>query len=370
MELDYKMPTHIRLDDPKAIDRVVVNTCHPPAAVYGYSINLLKVLSERAVLANFLIDPKKWKLPHQGLDFRGSFPTPSLNFLFNGAYQNSLKNLFLKVESNKAVIHFADQIIPTRMFAKFNLTTTVHDNPDLVYNSNLYFDNTFSGNLKRKYFKKRFDEYLQLDEIVAVSNFVKEGVLRYGFRGNIAIIPPPVPQHFYEMKLDKKEIRRKLGLPVAAKLVLSVSTDVPRKNLLKVKQAMDQLYPEFQLVRVGIPVGNSITMNNLTNEEMNLLYNSCDALLHPTLAEGAPSVILEAFEVGLPVIASNIPPVREMSNNSAILVDPSSSSAISHGVMKAFESREELITKGKRQANLYTFENFKRKLLDYYERFA
>ena len=36
------------------------------------------------------------------------------------------------------------------------------------------------------------------------------------------------------------------------------------------------------------------------------IYRSCDCLLHPTLYEGMPNVVLEAMAMGLPVIASNV----------------------------------------------------------------
>lgn len=49
----------------------------------------------------------------------------------------------------------------------------------------------------------------------------------------------------------------------------------------------------------------------LPREHLPELYRSCDCLLHPTLYEGMPNVVLEAMASGLPVIASEVAGNRE-----------------------------------------------------------
>jgi glycosyltransferase involved in cell wall biosynthesis len=44
----------------------------------------------------------------------------------------------------------------------------------------------------------------------------------------------------------------------------------------------------------------------LPREQLPEQYRSCDCLLHPTLYEGMPNVVLEAMATGLPVIASDV----------------------------------------------------------------
>ncbi len=67
-----------------------------------------------------------------------------------------------------------------------------------------------------------------------------------------------------------------------------------------------------------------------------------DLLLHCTFSEGFPNVIIEAMAAGLPVIASDIPPCREVLDNAScgILVPTRDPRALSAAILRLMERPE------------------------------
>ncbi len=67
---------------------------------------------------------------------------------------------------------------------------------------------------------------------------------------------------------------------------------------------------ETQADRLGL-APNIIWHGWTTRDQMPDLYRSCDCLLHPTLYEGMPNVVLEAMSCALPVVVSDVAGNRE-----------------------------------------------------------
>ena len=70
---------------------------------------------------------------------------------------------------------------------------------------------------------------------------------------------------------------------------------------------------------------NKINYKNYINVSENVLmsfYNQAMVLLFPSLYEGFGLPIIEAQRMCVPVITSNISPMKEIVNKSAILVNP------------------------------------------------
>ncbi|MDP9835866.1 glycosyltransferase involved in cell wall biosynthesis [Neorhizobium huautlense] len=67
---------------------------------------------------------------------------------------------------------------------------------------------------------------------------------------------------------------------------------------------------------------NVVSTGRLTDEEIQALYRKAAALVFPSIYEGFGIPPLEAMAVGCPVIASDIPPVREVCRDAVIYFDP------------------------------------------------
>lgn len=139
--------------------------------------------------------------------------------------------------------------------------------------------------------------------MIAPSFWVRGELERYGFEADVRVIYTSPPQEIQILN-QKASAREVMRLPGETKVILSVSSNLRRKNIPVIREIMKLLGDSYRLVKVGSPVDDAINFNYLTAEKINLLYNVCDALLFPTLGEGYGKPVVEAFVSGLPVVAS------------------------------------------------------------------
>lgn len=100
--------------------------------------------------------------------------------------------------------------------------------------------------------------------------------------------------------------------------------------------------------------------NRLTDEELRIVLGSALALTYVSLFEGFGIPIIEAFKCDVPVLASNVTSIPEISGNAALLVNPLSVDEIAAAMQKlATEKpfRELLIENGKIQRMQFTWQN-------------
>lgn len=74
--------------------------------------------------------------------------------------------------------------------------------------------------------------------------------------------------------------------------------------------------------------------------ELMQAYRSADLFVLPSLSEGLPTSILEAMYFGIPVVATDIPGVRDHFSDFALLVPPSNEHALADAIYKLLEDRE------------------------------
>jgi glycosyltransferase involved in cell wall biosynthesis len=111
--------------------------------------------------------------------------------------------------------------------------------------------------------------------------------------------------------------------------LLHVGACTPRKNielLLQVFAAARQRVPELNLVQIGGPWTDAqrtyieqqklapfiLQRRGISRDELASLYANATAVLVPSLAEGFGIPVIEALACGAPVIASDIPVLREV----------------------------------------------------------
>ncbi|EKE25490.1 MAG: glycosyl transferase, group 1 [uncultured bacterium] len=169
-------------------------------------------------------------------------------------------------------------------------------------------------------------------------------------------------------------------LPVTSdKFFLFIGRIETRKNIVNVIMAFE-LFKErykndYKLVFAGRPgygfekikcqITNSkfkddiIELGYISEEEKWNLLKNADAFIFATLYEGFGIPILEAQSVGCPVVASNNSSIPEVTNSSALLVDPNSPDEIAEKMKKLVldqDFRDDIIKKGFKNVERFSWE--------------
>ncbi|WMT50623.1 MAG: glycosyltransferase family 1 protein [Ferroplasma sp.] len=338
------------------ITYITVDSTVTGVGKYAYDVyNLLKPESEIIqIIFNKKFMDKYYSTPVMGTKYT------ALNyFMSKTIYRDIIKD----VNSRDNIIHITSQTMKPIFKAK-NMVVTIHD---VIAMQKNIASNSIMEKIKNIYLRQYLHEYIKYENIITISNYVKSMILE-NFninKNNITVISPYVSNNFNHI-MDKHMLRKKHGLPENKKLILSVSSNQPRKNLGMVKKVMEGLGTDYKLVRIGSQVGDSITFHNVSQETVNEIYNACDILYFPTLMEGFGYPVVEAFKTGLPVVSSDIEVIREVASDAAILVNPNDLDQNIKAVKNALDNKENLIKKGYSVSDRYSPEVIRNKLIRYY----
>lgn len=158
---------------------------------------------------------------------------------------------------------------------------------------------------------------------------------------------------------------------VPGRFLLFVGSFAPNKNLPRVLEAFARVArPDDRLVLVGAAV-KSFAQNGLdavppgvilpgriSDAALMGLYRAARALVFPSLYEGFGIPPLEMMRFGRPVLAGDIPPVREVCGDAALYVDPTSIEAIAAGLERILRDDTLVDTLAERtaaRANAYSW---------------
>jgi len=108
-------------------------------------------------------------------------------------------------------------------------------------------------------------------------------------------------------------------------------------------------------------------------DTLRVFYESAAAFVFPSLYEGFGLPPLEAMASGTPVITSNVSSLPEVTGDAAMVVNPDNVFDIARGIREVLIDatlRRELITRGFRQANSFSWDITARDVLDTYREVA
>jgi glycosyltransferase involved in cell wall biosynthesis len=154
---------------------------------------------------------------------------------------------------------------------------------------------------------------------------------------------------------DAAAVRAVHGL--ARPYVLTVGTLEPRKNLLTLLDAFDQLASEgnraaadLDLVVVGgrgwrdrrllralgarSALGHVRWLGYVSERELIALYGDAALFVYPSRLEGFGLPVIEALACGTPVIASDVPALREVAGDAASFVPPGDAGALAGAIAR------------------------------------
>ncbi len=185
------------------------------------------------------------------------------------------------------------------------------------------------------------------DYTITLSQELKDIVTEIGVQeAKIKTIPNGVDiGRFKPLKRD--ECRKRLGLQLDKKILLSVGSLIITKGFHKIIKTLPDISKRCDLdlyIVGGVgPAGNyrkeiedmirKLNLNNVflldtkSNEELVYWYNACDVFCLATSTEGSPNVVMEALACGAPVVVSEVGGIPELVNDEflGLLIDPDNS---------------------------------------------
>lgn len=170
----------------------------------------------------------------------------------------------------------------------------------------------------------------------------------------------------------REQARSRLGLESDDQMIVNVGRqDYPKghKYLLEAMAELHQKRSKLLLFVAGrkgqmssdlMRLKKRLHLNGQVHflghrEDIPEILAAADLFVFPSLFEGLPGAVIEAMALGLPIVASNIDPVREVveENGNAILVEPASSSELANAVATLLDDRDKAITYGQRSREIF-----------------
>jgi glycosyltransferase involved in cell wall biosynthesis len=156
----------------------------------------------------------------------------------------------------------------------------------------------------------------------------------------LRVVPNGIDPAFLDEPSDAARARAAALFPVQRGVfdVLHVGSDITRKRVDRVIDIIATLRKRghwVRLIRVGSPfraetrqriadlvVNDVVELPFLDRDVLRAVYSRCDVLLLTSDREGYGLPVVEAFAAGTPVVASDIPALRETAGGLATLVTP------------------------------------------------
>ncbi|HUR63212.1 MAG TPA: glycosyltransferase family 4 protein [Candidatus Thermoplasmatota archaeon] len=173
--------------------------------------------------------------------------------------------------------------------------------------------------------------------------------------GKLHVIPNGIDAEALRPVQGRAALRQTLGIPAGAPVALFLGALNPIKGvdvLLDAWAEVGRSLPDAHLVVLGdgpyraayerqakesrSPGPGRVHFRGFVHVGKGDFYAAADALVLPSRSETFPMVILEAGAAGLPVVASDLPPLRAMVQDGAngLLVPPEDSAALAAALLR------------------------------------
>jgi glycosyltransferase involved in cell wall biosynthesis len=217
-------------------------------------------------------------------------------------------------------------------------------------------------------------------QVVVPSSYVKDALLSWlpFLHGRVTVIPWASTLRLGARDRElQPEIRNLLGIPQDADYLLALGAGHPHKNidrLVRVWAESPGLWQKVWLVVVGLTEQSRMKLRNTADElghgsravlagvvaeqYLPALMQGALGLCYPSLTEGFGLPVLEAFECGTPVAASNTASVPEVGGDAVLYFDPRSDPSMAQALEQLIGNaglRSELVRRGRAQLGRFSW---------------
>jgi mannosyltransferase len=220
------------------------------------------------------------------------------------------------------------------------------------------------------------------DGIICISDSTKKELLHFYPDTNpdkLRVIHHGIADTFYPV--DKSIYALPPGITTS--YILYIGARGHYKNFAIALDVMMQLPSHYQLVVTGGEQWSSKELNNIQTKipgryhilqtvsptTLNLLYNYAWCLLYPSAYEGFGFPPGEAMKAGCPVVATNATSMPEVVGQAGLLTDIITADAFTKKILQLEnrDYRQQIITAGLTQAQLFTWEKSVRETIRFYK---
>lgn len=369
--------------------------------VYQYSLNLLAGLTsnqtDKFVILNFSPDLQfkeyelsNWKI----IDFFGEKKTAvfwlmdKFNNKFIAAANFKIKEFFTNkkllrlIGSNRIELIFFPGTINYAITKKFPFVAAIHDIQHRL-------NSRFPELADEWVYKKRELAYMTISQkaykILADSPVGREDIVSAYCTPpeKIAVLPYLPPAYFNKNYSEDEKFKLKEKFKLPDKFLFYPAQFWPHKNHKNLIEALKILRDKNLIVNLVL-VGEKkeewgefnriinlikqyhlssqvLYLGYVTNEEINLLYQLATALIMPTYLGPTNIPVVEAWQMGCPVLYSDIRGCREQAGEAALLFDPNSPEDMAEKIKMLWQDtnlRQALIKKGRARPMNWTAADF------------
>lgn len=279
--------------------------------------------------------------------------------------RNPIAPGFLKIKqlkNNFDVVHIHNEhsfssLLTAYFKLKNNLPLILTNHGQLQFDSFLFdsFEKIYNKSIGRCIFKI-------CDKIVALSHSDAKYISSFGTnKEKIIILPNAIDIEEFQPYISKScsDFLQKYKID-GKKIILFVGQIIPRKGieyLIKSIKYIMKMHSEKNIVCLIIGKGEAmkkmkkivkkldleefiIFTGEITLNELVSAYESADVYVLPSLSEGLPTTILEALYFGLPVVATDIPGIRDHFKDFALLVPPRDETELAKALIKLLNDQD------------------------------
>jgi glycosyltransferase involved in cell wall biosynthesis len=170
--------------------------------------------------------------------------------------------------------------------------------------------------------------------------------------------------------------------------LLAVGALTPRKGFVDLATAVGRLAPghpplliagpdgwkadEVRAAIAALGLGDRVQLlGPVSDQELDALYRGALVACHPSHAEGFGMPALEAMHFAVPLVAADIPPVREICAGTQVLVPPGDVDGLAGALDRLLAdpaARQELASAGRRRAEAFSWVAMADAVVDVYRR--
>jgi glycosyltransferase involved in cell wall biosynthesis len=229
------------------------------------------------------------------------------------------------------------------------------------------------------------------DHIITVSETMRKEIIKFFPKVSLSVIYNGI--NFYNRSIiyqqNLSEFKEKYNID--GKFILAVGHIESRKNYARLIESFFILKNkgyDHKLIIIGNDSGEKDKLQILINQlnlqdQVNLLsgltdlevlcaYKLCSLFVFPSIYEGFGIPILEAMAASRPIVLSDLPVFREITQNNGVYFDPENIKSIVSAIEMVLNSKSEqerIISYGNERINSFEYTNLSFQLVELYNSF-